>query len=141
MNVEKLDFISRQLARTYRKRFEQYVVTRIWHHLDDLDIKIITQQYIVRPNGRALTDLYFPQLSLHIEVDESYHLGQVEKDKLRENDIVNATGHEIIRVDTSKGINLLNCQIEQIVEKIRIKKKQCINFIKWDLAMEPPVSG
>ncbi|MGL5236754.1 MAG: AbaSI family restriction endonuclease, partial [Plesiomonas shigelloides] len=30
--MEKLDFISRQLARTYRKRFEQYVITRIWHH-------------------------------------------------------------------------------------------------------------
>lgn len=139
-NVEKLDFISRQLARTYRKRFEQYVITRIWHSLDDLDIKIITQQYIVRPNGRALTDLYFPQLSLHIEVDELYHLDQVVQDKLRDSDIVNATGHEIVRIDTSKGIESLNAQIEQVVQKIKNKKQQCINFIKWDLVMEQSTS-
>lgn len=139
-DVEKLDFISRQLARTYRKRFEQYVITRIWHHLNDLDIKIITQQYIVRPNGRALTDLYFPQLSLHIEVDESYHLNQIDQDKLRDSDIVNATGHGIVRVDTSKGIESLNYQIDQLIKKIRIKKQQCINFIKWDLAMEQNTS-
>lgn len=135
-NVEKLDFISRQLARTYRKRFEQYVITRIWHLLDDTDIKIITQQYIVRPNGRALTDLYFPQFSLHIEVDEEYHLNQSEQDKLRDSDIINATGHEIIRISTSKGLQSLNEEIEQVVQLIKYKKQNCANFIKWDLGME-----
>lgn len=135
-NVEKLDFISRQLARTYRKRFEQYVITRIWHLLDDTDIKIITQQYIVRPNGRALTDLYFPQFSLHIEVDEEYHLNQSEQDKLRDSDIINATGHEIIRISTSKGLQSLNEEIEQVVKLIKYKKQNCANFIKWDLGME-----
>jgi very-short-patch-repair endonuclease len=135
-NVEKLDFISRQLARTYRKRFEQYVITRIWHLLDDTDIKIITQQYIVRPNGRALADLYFPQFSLHIEVDEEYHLNQSEQDKLRDSDIINATGHEIIRISTSKGLQSLNEEIEQVVQLVKYKKQNCANFIKWDLGME-----
>ncbi|MDT1012849.1 DUF559 domain-containing protein [Plesiomonas shigelloides] len=134
--MEKLDFISRQLARTYRKRFEQYVISRIWHHLDDTDIKFITQQYIVRPNGRALTDLYFPQFSLHIEVDEEYHLNQSEQDRLRDSDIINATGHEIIRISTSKGLQSLNEEIEQVVQLIKYKKQNCANFIKWDLEME-----
>lgn len=132
----KLDFISWQLERTRGKRFENYVITRIWHLLDDLEIKIITQQYVARPYGRALTDLYFPQLSLHLEVDEPHHLTQVEHDRLRENDIINATGHQIIRIDTSKGIDKLHEDIEQAVLLIRKMKQQKSNFIKWDLEME-----
>lgn len=134
--MDKLEFITRQLARTNGKRFENYVVTRIWHLLDDLDIKIITQQYVARPCGKALTDLYFPQLSLHIEVDEPHHLTQVEHDKLRESDIINATGHSIIRIDTSKGIDKLHEEIEQAVLLIKKIKKQTNNFIKWDLDLE-----
>ena len=94
--MNKLEFISRQFSKAEKKRFEHYVVTRIWHSLDDLSIKFVTQQYVSRPDSRALTDMFFPQLQIHIEIDEGHHKKQIEWDKLREVDIINATGHEVL---------------------------------------------
>ena len=110
--MDKKEFIIRQLGRTKNKKYEAYVVTRIIHLLDDFSIKFITQQYVTRPEGRALTDLFFPQFGVHIEVDEGQHfiIGNIEEDKIREADIVNATGHEILRVDVTKSFDDINIQ-------------------------------
>lgn len=134
--MDKINYVTRQFSRAEKKRFEHYVVTRIWHLLNDLTIKFITQQYVVRPKGRALTDMFFPQLGIHIEVDETHHLNQQEQDKLRESDIVNATNHKIEKIDTSKGIELLNYEIDKVVEKIRLEKESTIDFKPWDIAAE-----
>ena len=133
---EKLNYITRQLSRSQKKRFENYVVNRIWNLLDDLTIKFVTQQYVVRPNGRALTDMFFPQFGLHIEVDEIYHMNQIEIDKLRQSDIINATGHSIERIDTSKGVAFLNTRINEVIKLIRDLKKNAVNFKSWDMDKE-----
>lgn len=44
----KLEYITRFFEKTSNKRIETYVLTRIWGKIDDLDIKIIPQQYISR---------------------------------------------------------------------------------------------
>lgn len=134
--MNKLDYISRSFSRAEKKRFEHYVVTRIWHLLDDLSIKFVTQQYVTRPEGRALTDMYFPQLHIHIEVDEGHHKNQIEWDKLREVDIINATGHEVIRLDVAKDIETINKEIYKIVEKIKDKKRNISCFKSWDIEAE-----
>lgn len=134
--MEKLNYITRQLARAERKRFENYVVTRIWHLLDDLTLKFVTQQYVVRPSGRALTDMYFPQLGIHIEVDEVQHLNSVEQDKRREADIVNMTNHKVLRIDTSKGIDLVNQQIDEVIKSIKHFKSNQPFFKPWDMQEE-----
>jgi very-short-patch-repair endonuclease len=134
--MNKLEFISRQFSRAEKKRFEHYVVTRIWHLLNDLSIKFVTQQYVSRPDGRALTDMFFPQLHIHIEIDEGHHKKQIEWDKLREADIINATGHEILRVDVTKDIDTINNEIEQIVERIKVQKSSVQNFKSWDIEAE-----
>ena len=104
--MDKKEYITRQLGRTKNKKYEAYVVTRIIHLLSDFTIKFVTQQHVTRPEGRALTDLYFPQFGLHIEVDEGQHFHDIniEADKLRDADIVNATEHEIIRIDVTKSL-------------------------------------
>lgn len=134
--MNKLDFISRQFSRAQKKRFEHYVVTRIWHLLNDLSIKFVTQQYVSRPNGRALTDMFFPQLQLHIEIDEGHHKKQIEWDKLREADIINVTGHEVLRVDVTQNIEAINNEISQIVEHIKLKKSNTHDFKNWDIEAE-----
>jgi len=131
--VNKLNYISRQLSRATNKKYENYVVSRIWNLLNDTSIKFVTQQYVVRPEGRALTDMYFPQLKIHIEVDEPFHQKQQFSDNLREVDIINATGHTIYRVDISKGLDLVNSEIEIIVSKLKEKKKTCLDFKEWNL--------
>lgn len=134
--MNKLDHISRHLARAEKKKFEHYVVTRIWHLLNDTRIKIVTQQYVSRPEGKALTDMYFPQLEIHIEIDEGHHRKQIEEDKLREADIINATGHTILRVDVTKNIEEVNNEIDERVAFIKNKIISLENFKPWDLEAE-----
>jgi very-short-patch-repair endonuclease len=134
--VDKIEYISRQFSKAQHKKYEHYVVTRIWHLLNDLSLKIVTQQYVTRPEGRAMTDLYFPQLRLHIEIDEGFHKLQIELDKLREADIVNATGHEILRVNVTRDIKSINQDIQEIIQTIRRKKAELTGFKTWDIEKE-----
>jgi very-short-patch-repair endonuclease len=133
--MDKLEFIARQLSRTEKKRYEHYVASRIFHQLDDLELKFITQQRVSRPSGIALTDVFFPQIQLHIEIDEPHHLSQVEHDRLRTADIINATGHRVERIPIN-NIEEVNLHIKIIVELIRGLKAQCANFIPWNIDSE-----
>lgn len=132
----KTEYIIRQLGRTKNKKFEMYVVNRVINLINDLDIKFVTQQYVLRPDGCALTDLYFPQFNLHIEVDEAHHKQNIESDKIREADIINATEHTLIRIDVNKTIIEINSQIDLVVDKIRTLKKEQVNFKPWDIEAE-----
>lgn len=135
--MNKLDYIVRSLGRTTHKKYEHYVVSRIWHLLNDLDIKFVTQQYVKRENGeRALTDMYFPQFGLHIEVDEGFHKNQISEDKAREADIISVTGHEFLRVDVTSTIEEINAQIDEIVKYMREKKPHLSDFKPWNFDLE-----
>ena len=46
--MTKKEYIKRQIARTNKKDYENYVVTRIIHKIDDLGVKFTTQQYVKR---------------------------------------------------------------------------------------------
>lgn len=142
--MDTKEYITKQLGRTNKKHLEAYVVTRIIHLLNDLSIKFVTQQYVARPDGKiALTDLFFPQLGLHIEVDEDHH-SSVEntlKDNAREADIINMTDHEVVRVDctNSQSLESMNLQIDEIVAKIKSLKESKLKldeFTPWNLETE-----
>lgn len=132
--MEKLNHILRQLSKTNKKNLENYVITRIWHKLDDLEIKFITQQYVKRTNGSyALTDMYFPQFNLHVEVDEKHHKSNYNEDSIRERDIISQSGHEIIRIDVDCSIELVNTQVDSLVNRIKnLKSASGHLFIKWE---------
>lgn len=135
--MDKKEYIIRQLGRTKNKRYEAYVVSRIIHLINDFTIKFVTQQYVSRPDGRALTDLFFPQFDLHIEVDEGQHFTEhhIKADKVREADIINATGHEIIRVDVTQSIESINQQVDDVVSKLKLLKSSN-SFVPWDIDIE-----
>ena len=136
MLIDKKEYIVRQISKTRNKRYENYIVCRIINLLDDLSVKFITQQPVIRSDGRrSLTDLYFPQLDLHVEVDELYHKRQIEADIDREADIINITGHKIERIDASKNIKEIHKQIDRIVGDIN-EMVQRKSFIPWDLESE-----
>lgn len=138
----KKEYIVRQLKRTYRKEYENYVITRIWHLLNDLDIKIITQQYIKRSidtdkyrKGFALADLYFPQFNLIVEVDEEHHLGNVLSDEVRDRDVINATNFKIERISTEGSIELIHDKIDSIIDYVKFEKEKQ-NVDVWDYEKE-----
>lgn len=138
--MNKTDYIIRQIAKSYKKKYENYVVARVWHLLNNVDIKFVTQQHVTRPSGRALTDMYFPQLKLHIEVDEGQHFNSdgshTKQDVEREADIINATGHFFKRVGVfEKSIEEINLQIDQIVDFIK-KEVNSSELTPWDIDAE-----
>lgn len=142
-SMNKTEYILRQLSKTNKKNYENYVITRIWFLLNDLNIKIVTQQHITRPSGRALTDLYFPQINLHVEINEGHHFidgKKIDQDLVREADIISATGHifrEIKVCDVKYDINLsiIDKKIDDVVTEIKsIFEKN--NPPIWDLESE-----
>lgn len=138
MNNTKLNFILKQISKTNKRNCENYVVTRIYNLINDLDIKFITQQYVSRGNNSyALTDMYFPQFNLHVEIDEPHHKKIVEADKLREEDIVSMTNSKVMRVDFTKSLEKIHNQIYEIVNYINLNKKMLKDkFIPWDIDNE-----
>lgn len=130
----------------HHKRYEYYVISRFLHRLDDLEIEIQPQQYIVRKEGYALADLYLPQFNIVLEVDEPHHIKTVDKDELREQDIIGAIDAEIYRIpipveentidDRQQSIIQVNQAIEHLIERVRLKKKALVNrneFEPWDI--------
>ena len=134
-SIEKREYLIKTLSRTKRKDYENYVIGAIWHRLNNLEIKPVSQQYVRRSDGRyALLDLYFPQINVGIECDEAYHEHNTEPDKIREANVEQAlsalqTGKDftIIRINANTDIIEFENQINNAVEKINelYKKYGC----------------
>jgi len=134
--MNKRDYLVKTFSRTKRKDYENYILNAIWHKLDNMDVKPVSQQYIKRKNGRhALMDLYFPQLHIEVEVDEAYHQANQEADKLRMDDIMSAVNEEAIedflclRIDASKSIDEIHQRIHEVVSII--KDRASVKPLKW----------
>ena len=137
--MTKREYIIRQIAKTNKKNYENYVITRIYHLLNRSDVKFITQQYVNRPEGHALTDMYFPQIRLHIEIDEPFHKKQIKLDIHRETDIIQATNHHVSRIKITEDLDSINNQITIVIEQIRAKIKlleKSKQWVPWDLDKE-----
>ena len=125
-DIEKREYLIKTLSRTKRKDYENYVIGAIWHRLNNLEIKPVSQQYVKRDDGKyALLDLYFPQINLGIECDEAYHEHNAEPDKIREANVEQVlsalqTGKDftLIRINANTGIMEMEKQINAAVEQI-----------------------
>lgn len=130
MMNDRLDFIVRSFNHTHKKKYENYVVTGIWHRLraKNLMIKPITQQLVRRPDGKyALLDLYFPAINLAVECDENQHFdpngNYIPEDKLREYDVLKVLAAlpvqpELMRIKAVCGLTEIDQQLDHVVEAI-----------------------
>lgn len=136
--MQKYEFIKKQLSKTNKKNDENYVVTRIWHRLNNVEIKMMTQQYIVRDGETkryALADIYFPQINVIIEIDEPYHLSNemVLNDAMRQHDIIQALQCDVYRVKVLADLHEMNVQIDQLVEQLQ-QRFDRLAVLKWDVS-------
>ena len=138
--MDKKEYIIRQIARTNKKNYENFVVTRIIHKIDDLDVKFTTQQYVKRPEGCGLADLYFPQINYFVEIDEGHHLSNIEADRARDADFEYATGVAPARIDVANcNIQQINSRIDEVVGDIKklIKTQKSLGkFVAWNIETE-----
>jgi len=121
----RLDYVSKLLEKTSKKRIETYVISRIWHKLSNSEIKLVPQQYVKRNNEKyALTDLYLPQIKLHIEINEPPHYESIERieiDEKRREEIENKTNHTVIIIDCRKSLDDIHIDIDEIINIINVK--------------------
>ena len=88
----KLDYLVGEFSRARNKRYESYVVNRIWGLVCDLPLRPRTQMNAkVRDEEgnahRRFIDPCFPEVGLAIECDEQQHAQQAEEDAEREREI------------------------------------------------------
>lgn len=139
-HVSKDQYILRSLSKIRRKIWEHYVVNRVWHLIGDLDLEIVCQQCIRRPDNRiALADLFFPQLSLYLEVDEDHHRipQNILADARRRHDILEGTGIDEYRIDAGSGITLaaIHEAVDDFVSLVRERREEreaCGEWFPWD---------
>ena len=148
--LSKKEFVLKQISRTNKKNYENYVVTRIIHLLNDLDIKFITQQYFKRLDGNfGLSDLYFPQFNLSIEIDEGQHKNLIKEDDIRDQDYLLATKElqqhpkewmpKRVKVYGDISLKQIDEEVDDIVCYIKLLKQKMLkdgSFLKWDIDKE-----
>ena len=144
---EKEDYILRSLTKVRNKKWEFFIISRIIHLLNDDEVEFVTQQIVRRPGSDSwyLTDLYFPQFGIHLEIDERHHLGRAEKDKARHRDIVSATNERIERISTFNGhhetkpLYLIRADVDEFVDMIKRRKLEQQSdgtFVPWMINQE-----
>ena len=139
----KVEYISRLFQKTSFKALENYCLTRLWHKLDNDEIKFVPQQYVNRHVEKyALTDVYLPQFKIHIEVNEPAHYDSPERiiaDEIRKNDIEQKTGHRLFVIDCRNDLSKIHNDIDFIVNLIKeetIKQKHNGTFKPWQPELE-----
>ena len=116
----KLEYMERLFAKISKKKTESYVISRIWHQLNDDRVKFVVQQYIRRTQDRyALSDLYLPQLNIFIEINEPFHKNNVEVDNIRNEEILKVTSSKPIVIDCDCDIQEIHRQVTAVVSLIR----------------------
>ena len=72
--ASKAGYITNSLSKIRHKRWELYVISRVVHLLDDLEIEFVCQQAIILENGtHKFADMFFPQFNIYLEVNEKHH--------------------------------------------------------------------
>lgn len=137
--MTKDEYILRMMTKISKKRLEFFVISRIIHALNDFEIEFVTQQLVRKPDGkRALTDMYFPQFNIHLEIDEAQHEHEAHKlaDKKRTEDIVSVTNHQIHRIKASTSLRQIAAQTDMFVTKLLTRRNEMKlenKFVPWDL--------
>ncbi len=79
----QIDYILRSLSKISNKKWEHYVINRIYHRLNDPEIEFVCQQCLRKDDNKFyLADLFFPQLGLYLEIDEHHH--ENDQNKIRD---------------------------------------------------------
>lgn len=138
------EYVFNSLHRIRHKKYESYVIHRLIHLLNDNAIKFVTQQYVRKSTGKiTLTDLFFPQFNLHIEIDEPHHQHDknIRADQVREYDIITVTGHDLQRIQILPNTTLtrLHARIDEVILYIQMQKQIAIQqnrFQPWQIDKE-----
>lgn len=133
--MSKSDYILRSLSKLSSKRWEHYVINRLFHRLNDPEVEFVCQQCIRKGDKYYLADIFFPQFDLYLEIDEAHHDSDnaLINDARRRFDIAEASGLTEVRISTSGvSIEQVDASIEEFIDLIRRRKSEASEFNAWD---------
>ena len=123
--MNKLEYVARSLSKGTKKNFETYVINAIYQRVGNSELEIETQKYVRIQNGeKRLIDLYLPQFSMAIEVDEGYHSSEFQKgkDKTREGSIIQQAFKDSTGVTiTFKRVKAFDVDLKEIDNSINLE--------------------
>ena len=109
----------KKLARSKHCLQENYVLDRIHHKLSSPNIPFETQYSVEIAGKKYRIDMAFPDLGIGVEVDESHHKNQTDKDIIRHDAIEeHIFGMTIERIDLTARPEEVYVRIDEIVDKI-----------------------
>jgi len=118
----KVEYVTKLFQKTSTRAIENYCLTRLWHKLDNDEIKVVLQQYdTLNFDKYAHTEIYFPQFKIHIGLNEPSHNNSAEKIKtheIRKNEIKNNKGHKLFVIDCRHELSKIHQQIDEIIVTI-----------------------
>lgn len=121
--MEYDEYVLKSLSKIRHKKWELFAISRIIHSFSK-PINFKCQQLVRTNKGNYLTDLYFPDLKLHLEIDEHHHEPKKKIDGIRSLNIVDATkNHEIVRIgpgatDLTNPLSKQTNNLEEFIEAI-----------------------
>lgn len=140
----RFEYMTNLFKKISHKKYESYVIARLWHKLSNTEIKFVPQQYVNRDNVKyALTDLYLPQIGLHIEINEPAHYSDqetIERDNIRNAEIQNRTNHIVKVINFQKNkhefksLHDINKEIDTLANSIEVmidESKRNNTFKPW----------
>lgn len=150
MNISKDEYILNRLSKIKHKKWELFVISRIVHGLNDSEIEFVCQQPVKHQEKSHpyLTDLFFPQFDLYLEIDEAQHADEQHKesDIQRSQDILDASGLEEFRIEvfesdgsTMRSLADISKDTDAFIEMIKDRKAAQIaldEFEPWDFEMK-----
>jgi very-short-patch-repair endonuclease len=135
----KQEYFLKSLSKIAKKKWEYYIISRVLHRLDDLEIEFACQKcFRTSDNKFYYGDLFFPQFNLYLEIDEPHHETDLAKvnDALRRFDIVEATGLEEVRIATKTNtIQEINKKVDEFITLLKKRKDAAIKsstFRIWE---------
>jgi hypothetical protein len=122
-----LKYLVKTLSKTNRKDYENYVINAIYQRVNNLKLIPVTQQYVRAKEKYYLIDLYFPQINLGIEINESYHYKQIKKDQIRLEKIYSSIDLKDFKLESIKIDTLENTE-EEIKRIVKLIKKRILKY-------------
>lgn len=134
----KVDYLAKSFSRTTKKKFEHYVITAIYHKINNYELKPVTQQLVhsnTNPGKYYFLDLYFPQINYGVEVDEEAHKREeyAANDLKRAEDIWGAIKctERRVKIDEDSTLEDVNEQIDSIVKEVQEIISNCKCPLEW----------
>lgn len=132
----KYKYLVNQLHRTAYKKHESYVIGSLIHDTNLSELKPCTQYYVRKNDeGYALIDIYYPQIEIAIEVDESHHDRNRISDQKRQKLVEENLMCEFVRIDIKAGN--VQKQIDNLKSRMLEKLKSYEEEGKWEPWVKP----